>query len=148
MKTRIKKIEYFRALSPLSHPIADATHSIERIAFVVTRIELESGVIGESNLLAFEYSPEAIAGALRDIAPLALEYKAYETGRFMKHALANAEYFGNVGLNRWAAGAINIAMWDAWEKRSISRSGRYWGPTGTRFPCTAAEAGWATQWKR
>ena len=42
--------------------------------------------------------------------------KAYETGRFMKHALANAEYFGNVGLNRWAAGAINIAMWDAWGK--------------------------------
>jgi L-alanine-DL-glutamate epimerase-like enolase superfamily enzyme len=100
----------------LSHPIADATHSIDKIAFIVTRVELESGVFGESNLLAFDYSRQAIAGALRDVAPLALEFEAFETGRFLKRAFADAEYFGNVGVNRWAAGAINIAMWDAWGK--------------------------------
>ena len=116
MQTSIKKIEYFRACSPLSKPIADSTHSIDRIAFVITRIELESGIVGESYLLAFNYSPAVIASALRDIAPLALEFEAYETGRFLKHAFEYTEYFGNVGLNRWAAGAINIAMWDAWGK--------------------------------
>jgi L-alanine-DL-glutamate epimerase-like enolase superfamily enzyme len=112
--TRIRAVHFFRALSPLSRPIADATHSISEIAFVVTRVELANGVWGESNLLAFHYSPRAIAGALRDIAPLACEFHANETGRFLRAAMAEQEYFGNVGLNRWAAGAVNIAMWDAW----------------------------------
>lgn len=116
MQNRIREIQFFRAVSPISRPIADATHSIDEIAFVITRITLESGVIGESNLLAFHYSPQAIAGALRDVAPLAREFEVHETGRFVRKALEESEYFGNVGLNRWAAGAINIAMWDAWGK--------------------------------
>jgi L-alanine-DL-glutamate epimerase-like enolase superfamily enzyme len=100
----------------VSQPIADATHRIAEIAFLVTRIHLANGVTGESNLLAFDYSPNAIAGALRDIAPLAREFKVWETGRFLTQAFAASEYFGSVGLNKWAAGAINVAMWDAWGK--------------------------------
>jgi L-alanine-DL-glutamate epimerase-like enolase superfamily enzyme len=116
MRTRIRNVQYFRATSPLSRPIADATHSIQSIGFIITRIQLVSGVTGESNLLAFEYSPHAIAGALRDLAPLALECDAWETGLFVQKATAQTEYFGNSGVNRWAIGAINIAMWDAWGK--------------------------------
>jgi L-alanine-DL-glutamate epimerase-like enolase superfamily enzyme len=116
LKTRIQDIQYFRAVSPISRPIADSTHSIDQIAFVITRVELESGVFGESNLLAFHYSPQAIAGALRDLAPIAKDFDVCETGRFLQRAFAESEYFGDVGLNRWAAGAINIAMWDAWGK--------------------------------
>ena len=116
MKTRIKNVQYFRALSPLSRPICDATHSIQQIAFIITRIELESGTIGESNLLAFDYSPRAIAGALRDLQPIAMEFEAWEAGKFLKRAFAETEYFGDKGLNRWAAGAINVAMCDAWGK--------------------------------
>lgn len=116
MRTRICKIDFFHARSPLSRPIADATHSIDQIGFIITRIKLESGIIGESNLLAFHYSPQAIVGALRDVAPLALELEVSDTGLFLRRAFAESEYFGNIGLNRWAAGAINIAMWDAWGK--------------------------------
>jgi len=116
LKTRIRNIQYFRAVSPLSRPIADATHAIPEIAFVITRIELESGVVGESNLLAFHYSRGAIAGALRDIRPIALEFEAWETGRFLARAAIESEYFGSGGIHRWTTGAINIAMWDAWAR--------------------------------
>lgn len=116
MTDRIRRIQYFRATSPISRPIADATHSIKTIGFIITRIELASGVTGESNMLAFEYSPQAIVGALRDLAPLAMEFEVWQTGLFVKMALAQTEYFGNTGINRWAIGAINIAMWDAWGK--------------------------------
>ena len=116
MNTLIRNIHFFHALSPLSRPIADATHSIPGIAFIVTRIELESGITGESNLLAFHYSPHAIAGALRDIRSIAVEFEAWQTGQFLQRAAAESEYFGNQGVNRWAAGAINVAMWDAWAK--------------------------------
>ncbi len=44
--TEIKDIRFFKALLPLSRPIADATHQIEQIAMIVARLELETGVTG------------------------------------------------------------------------------------------------------
>lgn len=34
----------------------------------------------------------------------------------LQRAAAESEYSGNIGLNRWAAGAINVAMWNTWGK--------------------------------
>ncbi|HEV2435209.1 MAG TPA: mandelate racemase/muconate lactonizing enzyme family protein [Verrucomicrobiae bacterium] len=112
----IKRISCFKAVSKLSRPIADSTHQIPEIAFIVTRIELDSGVTGDGHLLAFHYSPEAILGALKDIAPMALGREVSGTGEFLAHHEKASEYFGNAGLHRWAAGSVNIAMWDAWAK--------------------------------
>lgn len=113
---KVKNVKFFRAVSPLSRPIADSTHSIPEIAFIVTRLTLESGVTGEAYLLAFHYSQNAIAGALRDIAPMAVGWEVNQTGAFIKHYEKESEYFGNQGIHRWALGSINIAMWDAWAK--------------------------------
>ena len=113
---KIKNITFFKAVSTLSQPIADSTHQIPEIAFIVTRIELDNGVTGDGHLLAFHYSPQAILGALRDIAPMAIGCEVSRTGEFLAHHEKESEYFGNVGLHRWAAGSVNIAMWDAWAK--------------------------------
>ncbi len=113
---KIREVQFFRAVSPLSHPIADSTHTIPEIAFIVTRLTLESGVTGEAYLLAFHYSQNAIAGTLRDIAPMIIGREVNQTGAFIKHYEQESEYFGNPGIHRWALGAINIAMWDAWAK--------------------------------
>ena len=114
--TTVKALHFYHAVSPLTRPIADATHSIDSIAFVVTRLELASGEFGESYLLAFHYSPQAIAGALRDVAPLVIGREVAETGRFLRDYDAESEYFGRSGIHRWAQGAVNIAMWDAWAR--------------------------------
>src|SRR6187402_3594277 len=113
---KIKRISFFRAVSPLSQTIADSTHQIPEIAFIVTRIELDNAITGDGHLLAFHYSPQAILGALRDAAPVALGMEVSETGAFITKHENESEYFGNVGLHRWAAGSINVAMWDAWAK--------------------------------
>jgi L-alanine-DL-glutamate epimerase-like enolase superfamily enzyme len=112
----IRRVSFFRARSPLSRPIADATHAIDTIAFVVTRLELAGGIVGESYLLSFDYSPRGIAGALRDAAGRAEGLHASDTGRFLAEHDREGEYFGQPGLHRWAQGAINVAMWDAWGK--------------------------------
>jgi L-alanine-DL-glutamate epimerase-like enolase superfamily enzyme len=113
---KIRDVNFFKAVSPLSRPIADSTHQIPEIAFLVTRITLDSGISGDSYLLAFHYSQGAIAGALRDVAEMARGWNVCETGKFIQHYEKESEYFGNVGLHRWALGSINIAMWDAWGK--------------------------------
>ena len=111
---KIKKISFFKAISTQSRTIADSTHQIPEIAFIVTRIELDNGITGEGHLLAFHYSPRAILGALHDIAPMAIGCEVSHTGEFLAHHEKESEYFGNVGLHRWAAGSVNVAMWDAW----------------------------------
>jgi len=113
LPTSINKIEFFRAKSTRSIPIADATHQISDISFVITRITLASGVTGEAYLLSFHFSPNAIAGALRDVREIALGIDASRPGAFVQQYDREAEYFGNVGLHRWASGSINVAMWDA-----------------------------------
>ena len=51
--TAIRELRFSRARSPLSRPIADATHAIPAIEFVVADVELADGVVGQSHLLSF-----------------------------------------------------------------------------------------------
>jgi len=113
---RIRDFKIYKAKAALKKPISDATHTLHEISFIVVRIFLENGVMGESYLLSFQYSPNAIVGALKDLLPIAKGYEAYETGKVFSKMDAAAEYFGNQGLNRWAQAAANIAMWDAWAR--------------------------------
>ncbi len=138
---KIRQIQFFRAVSPLSRPIADSTHSIPEIAFIVTRLTLDSGITGEAYLLAFHYSQNAIAGALRDIAPMAAGWEVNQTGTFIRHFEKESEYFGNKGLHRWALGSINIAMWDAWAK---TLGTPVWKMFGTHHACVPlyGSGGW------
>ncbi|MEM9337309.1 MAG: mandelate racemase/muconate lactonizing enzyme family protein [Bacteroidota bacterium] len=112
----IRDLKIFKASAELPKPISDATHTLHEISFIVLKIRLENGIVGASYLLSFQYSPHAIVGALKDIAPVVKGYKANETGLVYQKLDDLAEYFGNQGINRWAQAAVNIAMWDAWGK--------------------------------
>ena len=138
---KIQSIDYFRAVSPVSRPIADSTHSINEIAFLVTRLTLDNGIVGESYLLAFHYSPQAIVGALRDIRPLALGWEVSETGRFIAEYEKESEYFGRAGIHRWALGSINIAMWDAWARTLDQPVWKLFGTCHDRVPLYGS-GGW------
>jgi L-alanine-DL-glutamate epimerase-like enolase superfamily enzyme len=116
MSYAIKNYSTYTAKAKLHNPISDATHTLTEISFIVLRIETEGGVIGESYLLSFQYSPRAIAGALKDLGEMVIGEQVHDTVKvFTKLNHAN-EYFGQEGINRWAQAAYNIAMWDAWAK--------------------------------
>ena len=116
MSNKIKNVKFYRAVSKISKPIADATHTISKIAFYVVEMELESGVRGQGYLLSFHYSPNAIEGALRDACEFmnAGNYDVSEMVKVKQDWDMEAEYFGNTGINTCAIAAVNIAMWDAW----------------------------------
>ena len=117
-KTRIKELSFFAAESPLSQPIADATHQISAIKFIVARLITEGGVVGDGYLLAFHFNPSAIRGALADVRGLAIGHDVNDTRGFDRHCDKEFEYFGDVGLLRWARGVVNLAMWDAKAKHA------------------------------
>jgi len=140
-KSIIESIRFYEAVSPLSRPIADATHQIPEIRFLVTRLKLAGGTFGEAYLLAFHYSPLAVRGALRDAMSLAIGLSASDTGRFNRRCEDAHEYFGSVGLLRWAQGLINLAMWDAWGKYLGEPVWRLLGTHGRKVPVYGS-GGW------
>jgi L-alanine-DL-glutamate epimerase-like enolase superfamily enzyme len=111
--TTIRDVRFCTARSSLSRPIADATHTIPAIEFIVCDVELGNGVVGQSYLLSFHYSPAAIRGACRDLATFARGRDATATQAFIADWNRETEYFGQEGLQRWALGLANVAMWDA-----------------------------------
>jgi L-alanine-DL-glutamate epimerase-like enolase superfamily enzyme len=111
--SKIKSYSVYTAKSKPAKPIADSTHILTEISFIVLRIQLESGIIGESYLLSFQYSPKAIAGALKDVGEMVLGENVDDTIKVFDKINHANEYFGLEGINRWAQGAFNIAMWDA-----------------------------------
>jgi len=139
--TAIKYVEFFRTKSTRSIPIADATHQISEISFIVTRISLENGVTGDAYLLSFHYSRRAIEGALEDVRQLAIGADASRPGAFVQHYDREAEYFGNIGLQRWACGSINVAMWDAWAKTLGTPVWKLFGAYRERVPLYGS-GGW------
>ncbi len=118
MKTRIKDVRIHRAVSTLTKPIADSTHTIDKIAFYVVETKLENNTVGQGYLLSFHYSPKAIEGALMDLRRFVLEreYEVFDTVKLKNDYDMESEYFGSNGLQKWAAATLNVAMWDAWGK--------------------------------
>lgn len=117
-QARIRDIRIYQALSQISQPIADSTHDISKIAFYILEVETADCTVGQGYLLSFHYSPNAIEGALKDMKKFILErdYSVYETAQVQKDYEIESEYFGIVGLQRWALATLNVAMWDAWSR--------------------------------
>ena len=116
LPTLIREVRFFEAASPLSRPIADATHTIGRVAFLVAELVLQNGERGQGYLLCFDYSHHAIRGALRDVGERIIGVDCARTGDWLTRLGGEHEYFGQEGLQRWALGLINVAMWDAWSR--------------------------------
>jgi L-alanine-DL-glutamate epimerase-like enolase superfamily enzyme len=113
---KIKSYSVYSAKAKLEKPISDATHTLTEISFIVLRIQTVGGTIGESYLLSFQYSANAIAGAMKDIGELVMGHEVCDTVKVFDEINTANEYFGHEGINRWAQAAYNIAMWDAWCK--------------------------------
>jgi len=113
---KINNYSIYQAKSKLDKPIADATHELTEISFIVLRIEIGEGIVGESYLLSFQYSPQAIIGALKDHGEKIIGVPVNDIGKVFTQFDHFNEYFGKEGINRWAQSAYNIAMWDAWGK--------------------------------
>src|SRR5690606_22869698 len=139
---KIKHYSIFKAKVDLDKPIADATHKLTEISFIVLRIETVSAIIGESYLLSFQYSPGAIVGALKDGGEMLIGGDVSDTVGSFESVNAQNEYFGVEGVNRWAQAAFNIAIWDAWSKTLQQPIWKVLGGSALRIPIYGS-GGWS-----
>lgn len=138
---KIKSFSIFRAQSTLKKPIADSTHELTEISFIIVRLKLDNGIEGESYLLSFQYSQNAIAGALKDHGYQLVGMEVSDTCKVFNLFNQANEYFGNEGINRWAQAAFNIAMWDAWCKVLGQPIWKVFGTYCTKVPVYGS-GGW------
>lgn len=140
---RITDIRLFTASSPISQPISDSTHDISEISFYVLEVETEAGVIGQGYLLSFHYSPQAIRGTLHDLRTFVLDrdYEVHQTLQLQHDYERESEYFGIVGLQRWALAILNVAMWDAWSRTLEQPVWRVLGSHARKVPVYGS-GGW------
>ncbi|MCI8659315.1 MAG: mandelate racemase/muconate lactonizing enzyme family protein [Lachnospiraceae bacterium] len=143
MNQKIKDVRFYKAISKISKPIADSTHTISKIAFYIVEVVTEEGIRGQGYLLSFHYSPHAIEGVLRDMCDFvkAGDFSVYETVRVKEAWDKEAEYFGNIGLNQCGAAALNIAMWDAWGRTCHMPVWKLLGANKTKIPVYGS-GGW------
>lgn len=139
--TKISHYSVYTAKAILPKPISDATHTLTEISFIVLRLQTEAGIIGESYLLSFQYSAGAIAGALKDAGEQVIGANVFDTVKVFEKLNNTNEYFGQEGVNRWAQGAVNIAMWDAWCKYLGQPIWKVLGASKTAIPIYGS-GGW------
>lgn len=137
----VKKFNVFSAKAKLAKPISDATHTLTEISFIVVRIQVEDGIVGEGYMLSFQYSPQAIVGAIKDVGAMIVGEKVYDTVKVFEKINAANEYFGMEGINRWAQAIFNIAMWDAWCKVLNQPVWKVLGASRTEVPIYGS-GGW------
>jgi len=113
----IHSFKTYKTAARLNNPISDSIHTITELSFIVLRIHTDTNITGESYLLSFQYSPNAILGALKDVGEMVIGEKVNNTVSIFEKVNIGNEYFGQEGVNRWAQAAFNIAIWDAWARK-------------------------------
>ncbi len=83
---KIKDVKTARLSIPLNPPLADSTHRLDRIDWILVEVMTDGGLAGHSCMLSFDYGPELLMGIVDH------ELKKVESG------LAQAPSHPGVGL--------------------------------------------------
>jgi len=110
---KIDDVRVTRLVMPLKKPIADSTHVLKKIEWIVVEILTDEGITGNSYMLTFDYGTELLKGIVetelkKEIIGKDPQYinKVWET------VWNRTEYIGQFGVAAWGIAAIDIALWD------------------------------------
>ena len=104
---------------PLDRPIADSTHVLNRIQWIVVEIITNQGLIGNSFMLTFDYGPDALQGIVEtELKKVVVGRDARDISGIWQACYSHCEYIGQTGLAAWGIAAIEIALWDLLGKES------------------------------
>ena len=98
---------------PLSAPIADSTHVLRKIEFILVDVLTDQGLTGHAHVLTFGYGTELLLRLVdTELRALLLNQDATYIERIRQMCRGHLEYIGHSGLAAWGMGAIDIALWD------------------------------------
>ena len=110
---KIDDVRVTKLVMPLKRPIADSTHVLKKIEWILAEILTDEGITGNSYMLTFDYGAELLMGIVE--AELKKEIIGQDPnyiGKIWNRVWNRAEYIGQTGVAAWGIAAIDIALWD------------------------------------
>jgi L-alanine-DL-glutamate epimerase-like enolase superfamily enzyme len=110
---KIKDVRTTWLSIPIKAPLADSTHILDKIDWILVDVETDIGLVGHSFMLTFDYGPELLKSVvdhmLRDVV-VGMDPQFIE--QIWEACWNRVEYIGQTGLATWGIAAIDIALWD------------------------------------
>ncbi len=98
---------------PLNPPIADSTHVLNHIQWVLVDVLTDEGLAGNAFMLTFDYGPELLRGIVdTELKRLVVGKDPRDIPGIWQMCHSHCEYIGQTGLAAWGIAAIDIALWD------------------------------------
>lgn len=98
---------------PLSSPLADSTHVLDRIEWILVDVLTDEGHTGHAHMLTFDYGPELLKGIVdTELKDLVVGQNPLLIEKIRGDCLKQVEYIGHSGVAAWGVAAIDIALWD------------------------------------
>lgn len=98
---------------PLKTPIADSTHVLNHIQWILVDVLTDGGLKGTSFMLTFEYGPDLLRDIIdKELKKHVVGQDARHIGKIREICWKQTEYIGQSGVAAWGIGAIDIALWD------------------------------------
>jgi L-alanine-DL-glutamate epimerase-like enolase superfamily enzyme len=98
---------------PLNPPLADSTHRLDKIEWIVVEVLTDQGIAGHSCMLTFDFGPQLLKGVIdHELKRVAVGMDAQLVGAVWEACWNQVEYIGQSGLAAWGIAAIDIALWD------------------------------------
>lgn len=115
---KIKDIQTTLLSVPLDPPIADSTHVLHHIRWVVVDVLTDEGLQGNSLMLTFDYGPELLRRIVDvELKKLLIGEDPQDIQGVWKKCYSHCEYIGQTGVAAWGIAAIDIALWDILGKK-------------------------------
>lgn len=97
---------------PLAKPIADATHRIESMDFVILTLSDSADREGVGYMLGFDYATDVMFHATLDAARKATGTDTRLRNQTWQALWTGYEYVGREGIASWGLSAVDLALWD------------------------------------
>ncbi len=115
---KIKDVRTTLLSVPLNPPIADSTHVLHHIQWILVDVFTDNGFVGNSFMLTFDYGPELLRGIVdRELKKLVVGKDPGDISGIWQACYSHCEYIGQSGVAAWGIAAIDIALWDLLGKR-------------------------------
>lgn len=110
---KIKDVRTTLLSVPLNPPIADSTHVLNHIQWILVDVFTDDGLVGNAFMLTFDYGPELLRGIVdTELKKLALGKDPRDISGIWQMCHSHCEYIGQSGVAAWGIAAIDIALWD------------------------------------
>jgi L-alanine-DL-glutamate epimerase-like enolase superfamily enzyme len=110
---KIRDVQTTRLSMPLSEPLADSTHTLPSIDWILVDVHTNNGLTGHAHMLSFHYGLELLAGVVNhELKDVIIGMNPTLIEKVWQACWNRVEYIGQTGVAAWGIAAIDIALWD------------------------------------